>query len=244
MGEVEHIVRDIGKGQSAGPPGFGAEPILIHEPGGDVLRSLLHPSWTVFERLFRVLPEEAWFTIASTQRPVFWEFGTYVVPSGMQAWIYDYQFLPFLPSGVDPFGMTPAPDFGNGQMGFDIHVGGKRIADMLYQLDPSAVQFERTSFQSRTQGGRAQQAQFNTSAANAFASVSGQGLSLLPVREAVQGPRARPWTWIVPEGQRISLVGVIFRPIGVPIACIQAGVSGYISPMNTATALVHRLRPR
>ena len=232
-------------GQSAGPPKLWPEPQLFHEPGGDALSRVLHPAFTVTEHLFRVLPEDSWFSpLLNSRRPFKFQFGSFKVPKSQFFLVLDYEFSPLRQSGVDPFDFVKAEShrFG-GFMGFDITVGGRRMSDLFYQLDPAPVQLARASFGAPIGEPRGAAA-FNIAAANSFGSPSGEGTSLLPVRPGVQGARGMPFTLIASPDSQVALSCVIFRRITAPLAAIEATMSGYLFEANTMSALLNRVRPR
>jgi len=231
-------------GQEAGPHGMGPPPALQHAPGGDLLRGIQHPGFTTVEQLFRVLPEEGWFSPnLNPSKPVKFEFGGFRVPENETFLITDYQFLPLRLSGLDPFDFVGAAPYRfSGYMGFDIAVNRTRLSSLFYQLDPAPVQFFRESFVAPT--GRVTTAQFNKARANAFGSTAGEGASLLPARPNVQGARGMPFTMIAGPGTSVSLSCVIFRRIMAPLAGIQGSVSGYTIASTVMSSLFNRVRPR
>lgn len=239
----QRLVRQGKAGQQGGPPGLGAEPVLIHQPGGELLAKVQHPAFDTFERLFRVLPEEGWFNPGlSPRRPIKFEFGSFTVPASSFFILMDYEFTPLRQSGVDPYDFVYAEDGRfSGFMGFDVTVSGRRMSNMFYQLDPAPVSFERSSFQPL---GRRGTLAFNSANANAFGNVSGQGSSLLPVRPSVQGARGMPFTLLAGPGSVVALSCVIFRRVTAPLAGIQASMSGYTIHSNTMNSLLERIRPR
>lgn len=235
-------------GQQAGPPGFGPEPLVVQQPGGDILNRLQHPGFDVFERLFRVLPEQSWYSpTLNPKRPIKFEFGSFTVPSSNFFLLMDYEFTPLRQSGIDPYDFTYAEDGRfSGFMGFDITVSGRRLSNLFYQLDPAPVAFQRSSFEPPPSpfARPTRQRAFNSAAANAFGSVSGEGTSLLPVRRNVQGARGLPFTLLAGPNSTVSMSCVIFRRITAPLAGIQATMSGYTLHSNTAQSLIERVRPR
>lgn len=238
------LVRQGLAGQQAGPPGFGPEPIVVQQPGGDILNRIQHPGFDVLERLFRVLPEQAWFGAGvNPKRPLKFEFGSFTVPSNSFFLLMDYEFTPLRQSGIDPYDFSYAEDGRfSGFMGFDITVSGRRLSNLFYQLDPAPVTFQRSSFDAPI-GPRGQRA-FNSAAANSYGSVSGEGTSLLPVRRNVQGARGLPFTLLAGPNSTVALSCVIFRRVTAPLAGIQATMSGYTIHANAAQALIERVRPR
>lgn len=229
-------------GQDAGPPGFGPAPALVHQPGGDLLSALQSPTFLTVEHLFRVLPETSWFDpVVSPTRPVKFELGALRVPEGQAFIITDYEFVALRQSGLDPFDFMQAEPYRfSGYMGFDCTVEGRRSSNLLFQLDPQPVQFDRVEFGS----GRASAAKFARAQANSFASVAGEGTSLLPVRPNVQGPRGKPFTMYATSQDRVSLMCTIFRRVQAPLAGLQGSVSGFSLHMSALGALLERMRPR
>jgi len=231
------------QGQESGPPGLDMEPGYVHEPGGDWLNGLLHPQINIFEELYRVLPDDSWFQPSVTPTsPVQFELGSFTVPQSQQLWIYDYEFSVYRMSGSDPgdYVKAEAGRFA-GQMGFDVTINGRRLSHLLYQLDPNPVPVTRQSFNPQ---GQANQADFSRAAVGSFASTASPGLSLLPVRRAVQGAENAPFTLIARQGDRVALSCVIFRRILSPIATIEARHGGFLLQTNLAETLINRLRPR
>ena len=244
MEDEARLVRQGLAGQQAGPPGFGPEPVTVQMPGGDIVSRIQHPGFDVFERLFRVLPEQAWFGPGlNPKRPIKFEFGSFTVPASSFFLLMDYEFTPLRQSGIDPYDFTYAEDGRfSGFMGFDVTVSGRRLSNLFYQLDPAPVTFQRSSFEAPL-GGRGARA-FNSAAANAYGSVSGEGTSLLPVRRNVQGARGLPFTLLAGPNSTVALSCTIFRRVTAPLAGIQATMSGYTIHSNTAQSLLERVRPR
>ena len=242
----QRLVREGLAGQQAGPPGFGPEPITVQQPGGDLLNAVQHPAFDTFERLYRVLPEQGWFSPSvNPKRPIKFEFGSFTVQDSSFFLLMDYEFTPLRQSGIDPYDFFYAEEGRfTGFMGFDVTVSGRRLSNLFYQLDPAPVTFARSSFDAPFGApGRGQRA-FNSANANAFGSVSGEGTSLLPVRPNVQGSRGMPFTLLAGPGSTVALTCVIFRRITAPLAGIQATMSGYTIHQNTALSLLERVRPK
>jgi hypothetical protein len=231
-------------GQDIGVPGTGVrEPLPVHEPGGDLITSLQHPQFVVFEELYRVLPDDSWFQAAvSPNQPIQFELGSFTVPDGQQLWVFDYEFSVYRPSGSDAsdFVKAEAGRFA-GVMGFDITINGRRPSHLLYQLDPVPVAVSRQSFQPQ---GQTNNADFVRSTSNSFAANASPALSLLPVRRAVQGAEGEPFTMIAKQGDKVALSCVIFRQVKSPIATIEGRHAGFLLQTNLAETLLNRMRPR
>lgn len=235
-----------GFGQSAGPPGFGPEPSLIHEPGGDLIRRLVHPeAFTTFEQLYRALPDDSWFSpLTKPNRPVQFELGSFTVPSNQHLYIYDYEFSVLRLSGTDAGDFVKAEDYRfSGVLGFDLNLSGRRLSNLLYQLDPVPQLASRPTYEPPI-GARATPQQFDRSVAQSFAANASPGLSLLPARPQRQGPRDTAFTLVARQNDRVSLNCVIFKQITTPIAAIEGRVAGFLLHTQASNALINRLRPR
>lgn len=241
------LIRDPNVGQSEGPPGLGAEPVLVHEPGGELLELVQHPAFDNVAYRYRALPEASWFDPSvSPTRPVQFQLGAFQVPPGTQYWLFEYEFNAYRQSGVDP-GDSIIAEAGrfSTMLGFDVTVDGSRQGYLMNQLDPVPVQLQRPEFQpfsGRTRRGDA--ALFNTAAANSFAAAASPGLSLLPPGRNTASPSNGPYTIIVREGQIVVLAVVIWRPITTPLTALEGIHRGYLLHTQVADSLIQRLRPR
>jgi len=238
-------------GQSAGPPGQGPEPPLVHQPGGEVVQGLLHPAFKILNETYRALPEESWFDpTVSPQKPVQFELGAFTVPADEQFWMFDYEFAVFRQSGVDAADILRAEEGRfSGVLGFDIKFTGRRLSHLLFQLDPVPVVFARQTFETPTvsfpfRRDVSKPSQFVRSAVQSFAANASPGLSLLPVTSQRYGPRDAPFTLIAQQGDRVSLSCVIFRPIPSPVSAIEGSIRGYLIHTQISSALINRMRPR
>lgn len=224
-----------------GPPGVGIEPMLVHEPGGDVIRRLEHPAFTTLERMRRIGPpvNGAWFNPnVSPQSPVQFEILSFKVPRGQQAWVFDYSFSLYRQSGVDPGDLVKAEDGRfSSSIGFDVTLDGQRVGAIQYGLVPIPQPLGRPQFSNP---------RFAPATVNAddYAGPATQGLSLLPARETVAGARGAPFTLIANEGQQVTLTAVIFRRFRAAIGAVEGRIGGYLLATNFAQSLTNRLRPR
>lgn len=228
----QRLVQQGLSGQQAGPPGFGPEPISVQQPGGELVSAIQHPAFDTFERMFRAAPHASWFHPGlNARRPVKFDFGSFTVPDSSFFLLMDYEFTVLRPSGVDPFDFVYAEDGRfSGFMGFDITVSGRRMSNLLFQLEPVSSSFAGSRFSSVP--------------ANAYAGVSNDGSSLLPVRSRVQGARDLPFTMLAGPGSVVNLSCVIFRRISSPLSGIQASMAGYQIHSNAMLSLLERVRPR
>jgi hypothetical protein len=235
--------RDPNVGQSAGPPGYGAEPVLMHQPGGELLFKLAPSVPAPEEVLFRSQAQGSWFapSVAPTN-PVSFEIGSFAVPTSMQFWLFDYEFLCFRQSGLDPLDAVAAEDGRfNTTLGFDLTVNGRRSGHLFFQLDPvppgtAASAFSPVPFAGVPGGLQA--------AYQAYAPNSAAGTSLLPARRVRYGAPGLPFTIIAKEGDRVTMSCTIFRQVNAPLKFVQARVLGYLLGSNAAESLLQRMRPR
>lgn len=244
---AEVAVRTISSGQEIGVPGQGSTVIDVHEPGGDLLKQLLHPSVTVFDQIYRIQPEEGWFNSSvSPSSPVQFEIGSFRVPGGLQLWMQNYDFAIYRQSGADAGDSVRCEDDRfSGSFGFDLTVNGTRPASLLIQLDPVPSSVARGSFGSPSGGSESGFAGSSFIQASSAGSTSSQGQSLLPPRRARMGaPAPNPFTIVVKENQNITLTCVILRPVRSPLAFVQGELQGYLMQTNASEALLNRMRPR
>lgn len=240
------------QGRQAGPPGVGSIPDAVHEPGGDLLRGMLHPAFEVYDGLFETLPEEGMFNPnLNPSKPFQWTLGSFKVPEGQALWLSDYDFGVLLFDGVNPgdYRVAEAGRF-RGVLGFDLTVMERRQSHLNYQLDPVPVATGRQQFEEVVtrdapgiRGGTRSE-KFFRNQASSFAAVSGQGTSLLPAGDHVQGPRNKPWTWIIEDGDTVAVKCVIFRPLRTPIGGVYGRLAGHLIHVNTSRTLVNRMYPR
>lgn len=228
-----------------GLPGQGPEPEAVAQPGGDLLNAILHPSVPTYERLFRVQPDETWYSAnVSPTRPISVQLGAFIVPKSQHIWISDYLFRVYRFSGLDAGDVVPAEEgrFSN-IMGFDITTSLRRQSNIQYQLDPIPAPTQVQMFDpSPNQLQRRDQ--FTRQDFASFAVTSSQGTALLPVRARRQGSPAYPFLMLGQENDRFTLTAVIFRPLTTPIAFIEGSASGVQLPANQSTEFLNRRRPR
>jgi hypothetical protein len=234
----------IGSGGSV--PGQGAAPMLMHEPGGELLNKLVHPVFQVIEQMDRVLPEESWFSnLVTPNAPIQFDITSYQVPEGKTLWIYEYEFQIYRFSGVDA-GDFIAAEHGRftNVMGFDVRVGERRPNHIRYGLDPQPIQVSRIQYRPTVQDlNMSDPATFNQQASKSFGNVAGTSMALLPVRREMQGPSNAPFTMFANENENINLSCVIFRQVQTPLAAIEARFAGYLMNDQVSTALLNRIRP-
>lgn len=58
-----------------------------------------------------------------------------------------------------------------------------------------------------------------------------------------QGPVDLPFTYLIPEGESVTISAVAFGPIRIPLSMIEGELTGYLLPKNSTQALLDRMRP-
>jgi hypothetical protein len=232
-------------GERFSQAGQGSASAPVVQPGGEVLNRFRSQEYTIFERMFRILPAEGWFSPrVRPARPLTVELGSYVVPRNRALWLFDYSFSVYRPSGVDPgdFLRAEVGRFSN-QLGFDLTIAGDRLADIKYELDPHPDAPNRTAFAPVVAANQTAGV-FNRSAANAYAVTAGPGSSLLPVRRPVQGAEGYPFTFVVIEGQAVALSMVIFNRLRAALSAVEGRMGGYLLERQLSDHLINSVRPR
>lgn len=236
-------------GQDAGTPGQGPAPGLTYIPGGGVLADrFLHPAFQIFEREYRRLPDEGFYSPnLSLSKPFTFELGTYTVPKNTALWLMDYQFDVYRPSGIDPgdFVRLEPGRFSN-LLGFDLNItSGIRKSNVGYQLDPAPLTLGSTEFipvaGDLSEAGGAENLFRSTRTRNTVSTI---GSGLLPLREDVQGARGTPFTWVVGEGATVRVSCQVFGQLTSPISAISGRIAGFLLQSNLSSSLINRLRPR
>ena len=229
------------EGQGTGPPKLGPEPGLTRQPGGDVVNRIVHPSLAIFERLYRRLPDESFFSPnVSPRSPVQFEIGSFTVPKHSSLWMFDYEFAVYRFSGIDPNDTVKAePGRFGGMMGFDLTFSKRRQTNTTYQLDPAPIPFQRGEFEMLDTI-----QQFDDATAGSFGATASPGTSLLPVRDQVMGARNSPFMLVANPGTTVAMGCVIFRTVTSPIAFIQSNMGGYLLHQQVSEAMLNRVRVR
>lgn len=233
-------------------PGAGPPPDSTHSPGGELIHRLLHPSVRPVDHLYRKAPEGGWFAPSvSNVAPVQFEIGAFEVPGANHYWLFDYSFEMDRLSGFYAGASQPIDGESlTGILGFDVTANAsERIGTLLFQLDPQAVTFGRTAFNTSTSNpqavrGRTPQTTFNAAAYSSFALNASQGLSLLPPTRGRQGAPNGPWTWVLTPGQRLAFTCVIYEPLPIPVSAIGVRHQGYLLPSEMSNRIMEEMRPR
>jgi hypothetical protein len=220
-----------------------AERVML--AGGDMWSLTLHPLVVPFEQLYRRLPEEGMFDPSvSPSRPFAFELGAFRCPERMVLAIYDLRPDIYRFSGIDPGDFVPveARRFSS-ILGFQVLVDAKNNGNVLFELDPVAIQTTSLQAFAPPPGQRQPQASFNIAAANSFANVAGAGLSLMPQRPRGYGPEGMPFTLFARPGEVVQVRCVIFRPIPSPIAFIEYDIGGFLFPEKWIDTVLRCIEP-
>jgi len=222
--------------------------------GGQLNALMVDPSIQPFEQLYRRLPEEGMYNPAvSPSRPFAFELGAFRVPNNFTLVLFDLRPDIYRLSGVDPGDYVPveARRFAS-IMGFEVTVDQKHPGNLLFQIDPVAIQV--TSQQAYTPAVQlfqldalnqvnVPQAAFNIAAASSFANAAGAGTGLLPQRPTRYGALDVPFNLIARSSQTVQVRCVIFRPIPSPIAFIEYDIAGILVPDPWYEAMVDCSKP-
>jgi hypothetical protein len=187
--------------------------------------------------LWRSRPNQAWFDVTrSPENPTQWEFGAYPVSRGQALIITDYEFRPFKFDPVHAGDYEPLePGKLSRCMGYTMTVNGVFPGDAQFQLDPVPSEMDRTKFRpTNSSSGLLTQLQdytvgdFARAAATSFGLVAGVGTAILPQRRERFGPGGeRPWAIYAQQTEIVSLMGIVYRPVQIPVACVEARLVGY-----------------
>jgi hypothetical protein len=72
---------------------------------------------------------------------------------------------------------------------------------------------------------------------------SGGGAVQPQSQDPKQGPDDMPFTYLVNEGENVTMSVVAFGPIRIPLAFVEAVLVGYLMPKTTLDAFLQRMRP-
>lgn len=243
----------------------------VMQAGGEVAARFMHPTFLPFEKVFRKFPQQGVFT-ASPQNNFILELGSFRVPQQMAFALVNYRFDLYRLCGAAAGDWVPLEERRlSGQIGYDVVVDSYRKANISYELDPTEIQSAQEAFEPPPSAGTiAAGAEFNnnqppqignfffppsapafgasaTDFANARAAAAsspgGPGLALLPQRHERYGPLEMPFTMMVRENQRVTFKAIVFRPVPIPLAFFEVGVTGLLMPANVAESLLAEMAP-
>jgi hypothetical protein len=72
---------------------------------------------------------------------------------------------------------------------------------------------------------------------------AGAGALMPQTQDDKQGPSDMPFTYYINENDSVSLSVVAFGPVKIPLAFIEATLTGYLVPKTSLTAMLEKMRP-
>jgi hypothetical protein len=247
-------------GPAAGVPGMGTDPVSVHQPGGDFINALLHPSLQPFEDFYQILADESWFNPnLRPSMPIKFDMGNFRVPRGMALVITEAEGGALRFSGIDPGAEVKVENwrFIN-QVGFEYLIDQTTTQRGTYQLQPQPVtntaqppfyqpagQANSNTATFATEVRRTPDFLFDDARSRQFGSPSSAGTNLKPFWDRPHpGSINIPWMILAREGQVVSVRCTIFRPIAIPVVSMTYRHSGVIMHAQTTDAILARVRPR
>lgn len=205
------------------------------------------PELEHYEQVFRVLPNDSWFSVdRAPNNPTQFEIGAFTSDKGRMIFIFDYSVRPFTFSGVTTTDYTPL-DEGElgGAFGYSIQLGGRPPGVVRYRIDAVSSTINRAKFGFNKQGlskvARVTPADFERVRAESFGAATGFGGNIHPQAPGRFGARNVPFMLPLTDDLAFSITGVIFRQISIPLAFIEARVSGYITDAQSGKKLLEEL---
>lgn len=200
-----------------------------------------------YEEIFRVEPNDSWFDpVRSSTNTTTFEIANISAERGKWIFIFDYSVRPFGFSGLGVGDTTPLPE-GNlsGSFGYAIRLGGRPAGVVRYRLDPTSPSLNRLRFKvnesSLKPASQMTADDFARSNAAAFASASGYGGEVHPQSPGRFGARNVPFMLSVSDDETLEVTGIIFNEITLPVAFIEARLSGYITSAVVGQQLIEQL---
>lgn len=223
-----------------GSQAAGREVVTVRQFGGDLVSNLVTPETQIVKWGWRLLPEESMFSSAVNPRsPLQFQLGAFVVPAASNLWLFDHECNVYRFSGLDPLDWVLAERGRyNGSMAFDLNVGGRRIGNLRFELDPHPITPGRQEYVVTMP----ESGEFNRAAYNSFAAATAAGMAVFPPGEERAGPRNGPFCIVVEEKISVSIDCVVWRRLTSPIACIEGLIAGYLVDAQTSRQLVAEAR--
>lgn len=215
----------------AGPlADYGRPPVLEH-----------------YEEIFRVEPNDSWFDpIRSPSNTTQFEIGSLSAQTGKWIFVFDYSIRPFGFSGVGAGDTQPMPEgYLSGSFGYAMRVGGRPTGVVQYRLNPVSPAIRRRRFkfnESQLKPVADMTADdFTVSRANSFATSSGYAGEIHPQTPGRFGAHNVPFMISVGDDLPLEVTGIIFNEITLPVAFIEARISGYVTSAIIAQKLLDDL---
>jgi hypothetical protein len=215
----------------------------------------VHPEVIPWERLYRILPDEGMFLDEVTpEQPFTATLGSFKVPGQQTLIITDFRPDIYRFSGMSAGDTVPveARRFGS-IMGYDITVNGMHPGNLEMQIDPVLITQPQVfsqiqglnveNFSLLAAAGVPPFARYDASAAASFGSSSGAGSAMLPQRPTRYGPLSMPFTLYAQSDSVVQVRVIIFHPMPVPIAWIEADIAGMLVPSLWIDSLTECAKP-
>lgn len=220
----------------------------ISEIGAMLAKWARNPELKPYEELFRSEPNEAWFDFArDPDHPTQFEIATVRPETGQSIILFDYEVRPYAFSGVTALDYEPLPDnMISGVFGYWLKINGQDPGQLKYRLQPldSTIRQQSLRFNQRLQKGVNQMTadDFAISQADSYASAAGYGTGLHPQTSVPYGARRAPFTEYIHDNEVLTIGGVVYEPIDVPLAFVEARVAGFKCSSALAKTIITSLR--
>jgi hypothetical protein len=207
-----------------------------------------NPELKPYEEIFRAEPNEAWFDPArNPDSPTQFEIGTIRPGKGTSYVVMDYSVQPYGFSGLTPNDFDDLDDNRiSGSFGYTLTRNGQSPGVMRYYLDPVNSTIRQQAFRFNQKSGlnfRDLNADdFVRSSAAQYASAAGFGTSVHPQTAGRYGGKIIPFGDFLHDDEVMTVNGVVFRTIEVPLAFIQVRFSGVTLPTELAKQAERDLR--
>jgi len=234
-------------GQAAAAPSMPSGPIPTTEVGGMIAKWGKYQIFKVYEQVFRVAPNEAWFDPArDPNHPTQFEIATVRADAGQAILLFDYEIRPYRFSGVNSFDFVPMDEGRlSGSMGYVIQKNGQTPGNLEYRLDPLSSTLRRQALQyNRNLKKPISQMtadDYAVTASQNYAAAAGYGTSLMPQSPRRFGAHNAPFLEVLLEDEVMTFSGVVYRQVESPVAFVQARISGYKTSSNIAKRLLRDL---
>ena len=207
-----------------------------------------HPELEDFEQMFRVEPDDSWFSPdRSPNSPVQFEIGAVTTGDNQMLLIYDYSVQVFGFSGINVHDFEPLEDGRHsGALGYVLRINGRSPGALHYRLDPVSPNLRPIAVQ--LQGAWPNPTSipgpdpYARALADQFASSAGFGAAIHPQTPGRFGAHNAKFTLYVQPNQALDVTGVIFNMIESPIAFVQARISGYVCSVNLGNKILADMR--
>lgn len=237
----------IGRGQSAPAPRPSDGIDRVSEIGQMLAKYSRNPELRPYEEVFRSEPNEGWYDASrDPDHPTQFELGTIRPSGGNSLIIMDYSVLPYGFSNNTSLDYAALEDDQiSSSFGYSFEINGQSPGLLRYRLDPvrSTLREEAVRFSQKKQTfDNITEDDFVRSQSTEYASAAGYGTGLHPQTSERFGGRIIPWGEFLHDDQILTVAGVVFRPIEIPLAFIQVRFSGFEMTSELAHHVQHALR--